>query len=270
MFSSASVTVGSPTPRVSFATTGSATWPVWDRFLLIDGQRAYWLGNVCGTCAFLFQRCETFAGWPSTAPSPSQISERLRLSQQVMAPAFLATLGSILQRGNYRVLWRPLRPAFVESGSHLDYFQREQIDLYGPDCDGATPHSPQTPYYRCADLDVCTESRLFEFVVPLQPPAALNPERVAHYMAGSSSAQLPTALAVGVLDVKGPADPAEGCIVGEHWCLTNYLLDGHHKFHGAAASGQPIQLLTFLSEDMSCASTEQLDRLASALSGRAA
>ncbi len=39
----------------------------------------------------------------------------------------------------------------------------------------------------------------------------------------------PTALAVSLLDVKAPAARREQSAVAEHWCVSHYLLDGHHK-----------------------------------------
>ena len=45
---------------------------------------------------------------------------------------------------------------------------------------------------------------------------------------------IPTALAVSVLDVKGPTDWGGDPEVTEHWCLAHYLLDGHHKTYAAS------------------------------------
>ena len=43
-----------------------------------------------------------------------------------------------------------------------------------------------------------------------------------------------------------------------HWGLSHFLLDGHHKMHAAAESGQSIQLLSLLSLDGSLATTDQV------------
>ena len=42
--------------RLAFETAAGGAWPILDRYLTIDGRRAYRLGNVCGTCGFLFER----------------------------------------------------------------------------------------------------------------------------------------------------------------------------------------------------------------------
>ena len=49
---------GTTGSRISFATEGGGTWKVWDRFLTVDGKKAYHLGNICQTCQFLFERLD--------------------------------------------------------------------------------------------------------------------------------------------------------------------------------------------------------------------
>lgn len=41
---------------ISFQTEGGDYWKVWDRYITLDGKRAFHIGNICGTCAFLFER----------------------------------------------------------------------------------------------------------------------------------------------------------------------------------------------------------------------
>jgi len=42
--------------RLKFETEGGGSWPIWDRFISLDGKHAYNIGNICQTCAFLFRR----------------------------------------------------------------------------------------------------------------------------------------------------------------------------------------------------------------------
>lgn len=68
----------------------------------------------------------------------------------------------------------------------------------------------------------------------------------------------PTAVAVATLDVcEPPTDIGED--VYEHWGLTHFLLDGHHKVQAAAETGAPITLLSLLALDASLAGSEQVD-----------
>jgi len=45
-------------PRIGFATQGGGHWAEWDRYITLDGKRTFHIGNVCGTCAFIFERLE--------------------------------------------------------------------------------------------------------------------------------------------------------------------------------------------------------------------
>jgi hypothetical protein len=48
----------------------------------------------------------------------------------------------------------------------------------------------------------------------------------------------------------------------QHWGLTHFLVDGHHKMHAAAESGRPIQLLSLLSLGGSLATADQVTAVA--------
>jgi hypothetical protein len=80
--------------------------------------------------------------------------------------------------------------------------------------------------------------------------------------------ELPTALAVSVLDVRGPATREEGPAVTEHWCLAHYLLDEHHKTYAATLAQKPITLLSFLATAESVATEENVDHVLEVLTTR--
>ena len=44
--------------RITFETTGGGGWKVFDRFIAIDKQKLYHIGNICGTCEFFFIKQE--------------------------------------------------------------------------------------------------------------------------------------------------------------------------------------------------------------------
>jgi hypothetical protein len=54
----------------------------------------------------------------------------------------------------------------------------------------------------------------------------------------------------------------------EHWVLTHFLLDGHHKFEAAARSNRPIRLLALLDERISIASPEDVAQMLRARAGQ--
>ena len=40
---------------IAFQSEGGGAWKIWDRYIALDGKRAFHIGNV-GTCSFLFER----------------------------------------------------------------------------------------------------------------------------------------------------------------------------------------------------------------------
>src|SRR5699024_5482034 len=59
---------------LAFETAGSGHWAEWDRYLTIDGQRAFLIGNICGTCEFFFERLDGV----SQGVSPREVSTALQ------------------------------------------------------------------------------------------------------------------------------------------------------------------------------------------------
>lgn len=60
--------------RIGFATEGGGQWAEWDRFITLDGKKAYHIGNICGTCAFVFERLPG----ANDKLSPAELSAKLR------------------------------------------------------------------------------------------------------------------------------------------------------------------------------------------------
>ena len=80
--------------------------------------------------------------------------------------------------------------------------------------------------------------------------------RVAKYSA-AAGVKPATAVAYSLLDVLQPAMD-EGEDYYEHWVLSHFLLDGHHKIESAASAGWPIRLLSLVDERISIAAPEEL------------
>lgn len=55
---STEVLVSDSASPISFQSAAGGQWDVWDRYIAIDGKRAFHIGNICGTCSFFFERLE--------------------------------------------------------------------------------------------------------------------------------------------------------------------------------------------------------------------
>lgn len=253
----------SPTePRIGFETQGTASWKEWDRFLTIDGKRAYHIGNVCGTCRFFFSKLEN----ANRTFSATEISKRLEDSKNLLGFDFLSFLSQIFPADDYFVCRIQFKPQLVYPGDKDDYFVKENVDLWGIDGYYGVPHSPQTPYYRDSGTKMGNKRLLINFIVPLHQPGTLDLKRVNYYAERNFDGSIPTALAISILDIKAPAlvekrDDAEL----EHWCLAHYLIDGHHKIHAAAREGKECSLLSFISRKQSFGGEEALYTLSEEL-----
>ncbi|WP_327359988.1 hypothetical protein [Streptomyces sp. NBC_01296] len=92
------------------------------------------------------------------------------------------------------------------------------------------------------------------------PPTWNDKERVEEYVALMEQGTVPTAVAISTLDVCQPAiDRGDDYFV--HWGLTHFLLDGHHKLEAAAATGQPVRILSLLALGESLAGSDDAARL---------
>src|SRR5215467_13442388 len=110
-------------PRIGFETQGGGQWPVWDRYITLDGKRAFHIGNVCGTCAFVFERLEG----ANDKVSPKELSERLRLGLTQIEDEVLRTAASVLPAGRYYALLLSCVPRLVIPSKEGDYFVEEQV-----------------------------------------------------------------------------------------------------------------------------------------------
>jgi hypothetical protein len=106
------------------------------------------------------------------------------------------------------------------------------------------PYDPRISYYRAGDQDLGQGRRLFNFIVPMFPTKWLTMTTVDKYMEVLRTKASETAISIAVLEVRSSHDwPRDrNPEVGEHWCLTHYLLDGHHKLHAAAETGKPLSV----------------------------
>ncbi|WP_165188128.1 hypothetical protein [Caulobacter soli] len=238
-------TVETSASPVAFERTGGGAWREWDRFLTVDGKKAYHLGNICGTCAFLFERLE---GANATV-DVADLSNKLAAGVSSLPNDLVDALSLLVPVGDYRVALLRLRPRLVSLGGGDDYFAVEQVENQGGvDSFWGLPHHPKVPYYRPDQrsiVEVGDEGgKAFDFIVPMFPEAWLKAERVEFYAKALEAGAESTAVSISVLDIKEPAE--EGAA---HWCMAHYLLDGHHKIAAAARTGRPITLIAFVAVD---------------------
>jgi hypothetical protein len=228
----------------------------WSRYLTLDGEQAYFMGGACDTCAFLFERM----GGASRNISPMETADALRAGLWEADPDIVASVGNVLPGGNYWVNLLEITPTLVTPGTEGDYFANEQVELWDKDAFWDLPHHPKTEYYRTPPVPLGEGKRFFEFVVPMFPKRWLSEKTLTAYANRLDAGEKPTALAISVLEVRGPATREEGPEVTEHWCLAHYLLDGHHKTYAASLARKPITLLSFLATAESVATEENVDK----------
>ncbi|MFF4794398.1 hypothetical protein ACFY2M_32585 [Streptomyces sp. NPDC001276] len=227
------------------------------RLLAVDGKPAFELSSWCGTCPFLFRRLEGAGQTLSLDSVQEQLTEELvDLDDGGVIDAF----GALLPEGTYRPFLLRVEPRLVAPGQQDDYFSHEQVATWGLDQFWGLPEYPHTPYYRTFETPVDEFGHLYEFVVPMVPPTWNERERVEEYVELMDQGTVPTAVAVSTLDVCEPANSTTDDHY-QHWGLTHFLLDGHHKLEAAATAGRPVQLLSLLALGEGLAGPEEYARL---------
>jgi hypothetical protein len=224
------------------------------RLLLIDEAPAFELSYWCGTCPLLFKR---LAGAESRL-SLAELQDRLAEGIDELDPDVIERFAGLLPAGRYVPLLLRIQPTLVFPGGRGDYFSEEQTTTWGVNGFWGLPEYPQVPYYRTFQTAIDADAHLFEFVVPMVPPRWNDAGRVRQHGQELSRSDRPTAVAVSTLDVCAPATDAEERDWFEHWGVTHFLLDGHHKLQAAADTGRPLRLLSLLSLEASLADAEQI------------
>jgi hypothetical protein len=224
------------------------------RLLFVDDHPAFELSFWCGTCPFLFERLE---GSNATL-SQADLESRLTAGLTDLDDGVIERIATLLPQAPYLPLLLELRPRLIRPLADGDYFAHEEVSTWGVDPFWDLPQNPRTPYYRTFETTVDRNAHFFEFVVPMVPPAWNDRARVGSYAPLLAKSALPTAVAVSILDIAQPADDVGDRDYFAHWCLTHFLLDGHHKFEAAASAGRSLRLLSLLAVDASLATADQV------------
>ncbi len=250
---------------LKFETEGGGAWKVWNRYLSIEGKKAFHIGNICETCTFFFERLEG----ANQKVSAREVSNELREGLQSADSPVVTKLQRLLPSGNFTpVLWR-CKPSLTVPGTATDYFSHEQIDLWGVDGFWGLPHNPKAEYYRSPVSRLEAKVGLFNFLIPIYPHTWLEAATVQLYQERLRKGGHPTAVSISVLDVKSPATGGDDSDYYSHYCFAHYLIDGHHKVHAASSLGVECGLLSFVALDEGISSADELHRIITGKPGKA-
>jgi hypothetical protein len=249
--------VKNPNSRITFEQTGGGSHKVWDRFISVDKEKMYHIGNVCGTCEFFFikQSKSLDKNFNKNTLIDSLNSGSFELSEERVRE-----LSVIIPDGKYLVLKTIIKPKIVTKFSENNYFKKEQRETWIEDFDRESLTLEEfefNDYYRESLVDFgkieCdNKDAFFNFFIPLYNTNELDKSRVEFYKSKLLNGEMPIVLSIGVLDVKYACNFEEiEPEFGTHWCLANYIIDGHHKIKAASELGQEIGLITFVSRNES-------------------
>lgn len=207
--------------------------------ICVDGVPAYRFGFACGTCDFYFSR---LAGADGYTPPADQLRDILNSGVKVIDEDLCSAVLPILPDGVYEPRLIAVVPERVTRGSDRDYWSQEARLFWDP-IDRGDEFRPDA-YYRGRTLDLGARRCLFEFVAPIVDHSRLEHATIARYVDALGSGEHPTALALSFFEIKEPIIDT-GLACDQHWLLTHYLLDGHHKLAAAASIGMPVRVLSF-------------------------
>jgi hypothetical protein len=254
------VKIESSVSPLTFETTGGSSWKVWDRFIAVNKEKIYHIGNICGTCRFFFNRLmDSKEVW-----EPKQQIDKLNIGFSSVFDEEVDVFMKLMPNGIYEVLLLSVAPKFTEAGQVEDYFVKDQPALWGSDGYNGVPYSSQIPYYRGRDIAIGDDRKLFEFFIPLSSPECLDQNRVDFYKEQILMGYKPSSLSLTVLDIKTPAVWPDDDMKPEftsHWCLAHYILDGHHKMKAASDLNSEITLLSFLATEQGLSSAKDINKL---------
>ncbi|MTI49968.1 MAG: hypothetical protein FH761_19225 [Firmicutes bacterium] len=243
--------------KIEFETTGEGDWKVWDRYLTIDNKKAYHIGNVCGTCRFFFERMNG----ANQSISPKKTINMLNNGLDIIKSKVLKEVMTIIPEDNYFVNLMEINPKLVTLNTETDYFSNEQVKVWGIDGFWGFPHHPRISYYRGETKLIEKNKKLYEFIVPMFPQGWLDINTVKKYKEAINLGKKPTCIAISILDIKEHYAFENEEDLSAHWCLSHYIIDGHHKLFASYETGNPITMLSFVAVDKGISQLEDIKLL---------
>lgn len=223
-----------------------ATWPRWNRSLLVGDRQVVEVGSTCGTCESLLR----FVDWPgedipSAALSLEDRAGKLDLSETVAA---WTPLLCELRSGSYIAAELSFPIERIDSRKRLDsWFNRRRalrIDEDEPDASPAMDEGdnacPTMTHYQGLRAG---EPPLYPVVLPLADPAALVRPTVDEYVRRLAEGDRPPVVAFAWVD-----DREVQSLWRERF-LFLAVLNGHHRLEAYATAGVPARLVAFARVD---------------------
>jgi hypothetical protein len=226
------------------------------RHLRLDGDDAFELSFWCGTCPLLFKRLYG----SNRTMSIEELQDTLNAGTTAIDEATLEVLSAVIPDGTYVPMLLRIHPRLVGPHDPGDYFAHDQVEHRGVDSFWGLPEYPATQYYRAGRWSLSQTETLYEFAVPMVPPAYNELARVDLHADAMRRGTIPTAVSLSILDRTQPHDSFYA-----HLGLMHFILDGHHKLQAAAKSGKPLHLLALLSLRDSLSDDAEIARVREAL-----
>ena len=96
------------------------------------------------------------------------------------------------------------------------------------------------------------------------PENWLDKKVVSDYVQRLEACGAPSAVSISILDIKGPAVWQGDIDPTEHWALSHFIVDGHHKVCAARQTGRPVRMLNFVSCTRGISTREDVELAVSA------
>lgn len=230
---------------LGFDNQGGGGWERWNRFITVNGTRIFEIGNICGTCEVYFEKLK------ETNPEidETEIANLLNNGINFIDDSTLQMVMQILPNGSYTSVLSQIQP---KNNSENDYFSNEQRKTWGSEKFTGSKTNPKTNYYRGSDFEVKDRELFIELFIPTQN-SLIDEERVQYYMEKIENGENVTCLGLSVLDIKAPAmweDEIEPKY-HTHWCISNYIVDGHHKIEASIRAKKTITILSMINKNES-------------------
>jgi len=248
---------------IGFDNQGGGGWERWNRFITVNGTRIFEIGNICGTCEIYFEKLKEI----NPKIDETEIAKKLNEGLNSIDDSTLQLIMQIMPKGSYSCALLQILP---KDNSNNDYFSNEQRKTWGSENFSGPKTDPKTNYFRGNDFGIKDKKLFIELFIPTQN-STIDEQRIQFYIDNIDKGENVTCLGLSVLDIKAPA-MWEDSIEPEfetHWCLSNYIIDGHHKIEASKRTCKPITILALINKNESIIEKgNQIDELLTKMKGQ--